>query len=960
MPIRFKTDHNVSAYDQFIEAHAKGKPAYLVTATRTVTVQKHTPAQARVAQARNRAKTITFGVSAHLQQNESVSNYALHALRDLRDAVRIEPSEEVCDKLIRVGGLIKRDYDQAVRQNKCPADKSAEIEKLFKELVLFATSEQLEEMQIQERIDKHREPSPDKIKKYKDVQLTAEVDKRFAKEFDQYKETDAFKRLSPTQQAIKKAEMREFFNEQVYNEKIKGNIDAGFYDPAVIHNEMTKLFKDIPLDPIPDDISAEPRVTGRSELDDFIAKEVEKYHGHLTPDQRHYIKSDMEDMTRLYLRAYPGKTPADAMRLARDLIRRIVYQERYDKGSLTGSDHGAQHAHGNWQFAKQLISQGPKQTDFNDKDLFMMGLVHMLHDIGYTTGLSSRSFECCKDHPFIGAAMIDAEKEYFDRFLDPESTHVLKYCIVNHAIAYPNLTPDAQLYGGMHMKLIRAVTSISDACALTFDRKTQEFWENPKALMTLARLKVFITDYPQYAGKFKAVGESLWTDSALDQNNPLDRQAEKIFKSVWDDLFKLASEYEMVGVDPADVEKRRQLFREAITHQFNTFTAHTTLGQYAARVTGLFSVPNPSQNVGEPKYKPGVDMTPSLMYGVLHDLFGADQANLSFKKLFDEFGGDIGAFAQQIEDTGRQFAHAPAHAHAHHAATVPVPVGCAMVNIHPEFAPPHHTKTADLHLRPHTHGRSHTLHLQKKQNTLKRVVEHIQAVYSSEVMPRKNKAHALGEFAKLRGAFTQQHLNDFFRNEIVAKISIQPADPAFLEITEIMTMLQDTAIYQPIIEADKIFADILKPLTDVLTVDPFTKIKPGIVKKYHEDLAQIRKILDKPDAKKELDKLNEEFIKSVKKGPPPIADVGLLERALSSVSLVLFAQGAPRYKIAAAERRFVTIQNILKTALASDSEYAFMFRVLEPGAKLTPQVLQRAKAEKADLIKKMMEDIGVR
>jgi len=194
--------------------------------------------------------------------------------------------------------------------------------------------------------------------------------------------------------------------------------------------------------------------------------------------------------------------------------------------------------------------------------------------------------------------------------------------------------------------MVRAVTSISDACAVTYDRKTQEFWEQPGALLALSRLKLFLTQYPAYRGilSHPSIIENEW--AGLDSNNIMDKMAHDIFQGTKQDLLTLAESYDLAP-------DRVELFKQAINSQFNAFTANTTLGQYGAVLTGVEAVANEGFENGGAKFTPQFNMAPSLMYGVLRDLFGADQANEAFKKLVEEAGGQLKDIQNEIEVMGR-------------------------------------------------------------------------------------------------------------------------------------------------------------------------------------------------------------------------------------------------------------------------------------------------------------------
>lgn len=434
------------------------------------------------------------------------------------------------------------------------------------------------------------------------------------------------------------ARMKEVAARQAYRNDLPGKIADGAYNPKVIKAEIRQELQVGAVDSVPLDMRdlADVKEEVRMELTRIMSVPGIG----LTREQARFIRHDANHLLDLYAKAYPNKTVEQQYILARDVVRAVVYQEMHDKSSFTGSDHGAKHVHHNTKNADGL-HEHMEHGDYNPKDQFLEHLIHAYHDMGYTVGLGAVNFDCCKDHPFIGAKMIEENEDYFVGLLDADSYEVLKDSILCHAIAVFDMTPDAVETNGIHRNMVRAVTSISDACAVTYDRKTQEFWEQPKALVSLSRLKLFLTQYPAYKGILSnpAIIQDEW--AGLDQNNLMDKMAHDIFKGTKTRLLELAESYDLAP-------DRKDLFKQAINSQFNAFTVNTTLGQYGARLTGVEAVANDDAAGGNPKYIPQFNMAPSIMYGVLKDLFGQDQAAEAFKKLVEEAGGSLKDIQDEI------------------------------------------------------------------------------------------------------------------------------------------------------------------------------------------------------------------------------------------------------------------------------------------------------------------------
>ncbi len=446
---------------------------------------------------------------------------------------------------------------------------------------------------------------------------------------------EALAKLPPEKRAIAIAALKESAYQETYDTQLQGCIDGRFYDPEIIPYDIECLLGEA--------VHLKRPVVSSDELESLLKQEVGRYrvHDKLNQAQAARLEQDAIAVAKLYGKAFPGKSFRDAFFLVSDLIRIATYQEYYDKASFSGSDHGSKHIHHNILGSLALHKGMRKGEDFSSKDQLIEMLTHFYHDIGYTVGLSSTNFDCCKDHPFIGAKMIECNREYFIHYLDESSYKALHRSVLYHAIVYPDLTAREE-ENGIHPNMIRAATSISDACAVTYDRKTQEFWEQPRAIVALARLKSFLVLFPQYQKKLGGdIANGKWT--GYDETNPLDKMAYDVFMNTESELYRMMQDYDIP-------QEKRELFDQAIRQQFNAFTAKITLGQYGAVLAGIEAVRNAGKtDAGAPDYLPQVNIGISIAYGVLKDLFGEDQAQGSFKKLVEEFGGDMKDLHLQLQ-----------------------------------------------------------------------------------------------------------------------------------------------------------------------------------------------------------------------------------------------------------------------------------------------------------------------
>lgn len=532
---------------------------------------------------------------------------------------------------------------------------------------------------------------------------------------------------------ITEAHLKEVAARMVYRKTLPEKIDRGFYKPAVIASEIQQKLG-VHFDFIP------PNMRTIADVKQELKRELENIQGtaELTSHQMHYIRHDVFEILNLYTKAYPNKSREQQYILARDVMYAISYQEIFDKGSFTGSDHGSKHVHHN-SAAADGLHEHMDHRDYNAKDRFLEHLVHAYHDMGYTVGLAAQNFACCKDHPFIGAKVIEENKDYFVTLLDQDSFEILHDCILCHAIAMPDLTPDATLSGGIHRNLVRAVTSISDACAVTYDRKTQEFWEQPDSLLALTRLRLFLTQYPRYKTTLAdpKITQDEW--AGLDRKKPIDKLAHDVFQATKNELLKAADSYPLA-------EDRRELFKQAIQSQFNAFTANVTIGQYGGVLTGVESVRNEDAPFGDPKYLPQFNIAPSIIYGVLKDLFGQDQAQEAFKKLLAEFGGNI----TDIEKDITQMAEAMEKGIK--KPSVVKRSGLALFHIQPVL---------DVLVPVKERDKAHKKHLTHLQANLRRVTAEVRTLYQKAPLDMQTKFEIIAELQKIRTGDSEMNFNQY-------------------------------------------------------------------------------------------------------------------------------------------------------------------------------------------------------
>lgn len=686
---------------------------------------------------------------------------------------------------------------------------------------------------------------------------------------------EKIKLLREPQLSIYKAHLKEQVIKEVYEKELPKRIWEGCYNPALIPHEIDKL-----LGPA---VKVSRMKLNKDNLYMCFEIEAQRYATHLTKHQLNYIKTDVIDTIKLYLKAYPDKSCRDAFVLGRDLIRFAVYQEIFDKASFSGSDHGSKHIHHNIENAISLHGNMQATVDYSDKDMFIERLIHFYHDIGYTVGLAANSFSCCKDHPLIGAKMIEENRDYFEYYLDKESTDVLWNGVLLHAIAMPDLTPDIKATKGIYPKMVRAITSISDACAVTYDRKTQEFWEQPATLIALIRLRLFLTKYPQYIARLALIGKGEW--ELLDKGNSLDVMAHDVFHHTKRILLK--------AVEKSDVlPQKKELFRQAILQQFNSFTTTITLGQFGGMLIGVSSFKNEETGKDAPKFTPQFDMAPSIIYGTLQDLFGAETAQASFKKLVDEFGGDLGMLAKEINEIVKN--GDPNHM----SASKVVKTGNARFKI-----------LGHYHLDPANK------HLDEMQHVLHTVAEKVEAISRSQYMTLSQKQRIMQDLIRFRQGTLNgcSSFSDFISEFILPNLSIYQSAEAVRDI-QLLTAAVKEGVFLEIRRSDAVWHDSFKALNEGI----FNSIRSEI-DTFKRELEKMKSGLEEKKNLARIAELQAALINAARNAAN--IDLASFEKCLNAVVSGILANASV---FAKTEKQFCTLENAIKLVLVSEEEYHFM------------------------------------
>lgn len=504
----------------------------------------------------------------------------------------------------------------------------------------------------EQEIQKHRKPEVGG-KKYSDTALTEKYVKDKLTEL-----TNEFK-LQHGGRDPKKAEaskLKEQAQQFVYDTYLKDPVDQGFYNPKVIAAEIKRVLE--VGDEIPPHIDSQESAMKAigEELDKFnipVFEQGRKQSQVLTNELRKHLEKDIAKTMKQYKSVYPEKSWEDAFVLCRDMARAAVYQVIFDKTSFTGSDHGVLHIHHNSKNGDHMHKH-MDEGDVSDKAKLLSRIMHFYHDIGYSVG--ETSFAAKKDHPFIGAAFIDANKEYFEHYLGADETNILKKSILYHAI----VSFDSKV--GDDLAMVRFTTSNSDACAVSADQKTQSFWrEHPETILSLAKLKQFLTMYPEYGGFDKLANANIMKNPEkvfklkddktvpLDLSeknfvNPLDYRAWSVFSTVRKELMDVANRQELP-------EEEKKAFLEAIENNFNSLSGEIVLAQYGAELQDVSVEKNPDPN--GPKYLPAVEVAPSPLYSILQSAYSTELAGKNIRKVLnEEYGAPLEEIDRALDQVG--------------------------------------------------------------------------------------------------------------------------------------------------------------------------------------------------------------------------------------------------------------------------------------------------------------------
>lgn len=130
--------------------------------------------------------------------------------------------------------------------------------------------------------------------------------------------------------------------------------------------------------------------------------------------------------------ARTSASPAEVQMLVQDSIDKLVYQEmRAWKRQV--SDHGIRHIVGdlvmNERISNALINGG---INIKPSDRFMMAVIAVNHDLGYTMGDARTTLEGTKKHKQYSQEWFDNERESFKHFFTDAQLDLMSDAIAHH------------------------------------------------------------------------------------------------------------------------------------------------------------------------------------------------------------------------------------------------------------------------------------------------------------------------------------------------------------------------------------------------------------------------------------------------------------------------------------------------------------------------------------------------
>lgn len=431
---------------------------------------------------------------------------------------------------------------------------------------------------------------------------------------------------------IKLSEISEKAVSRAVQENLPLVIAVGFIEPGQWHKKILDLLEG-PSEKIskqyPHLLEKEEEyiVTKRADISLYVEVTLSRYveNGKLLPKQKGEILEEIEDLITHYQTVFPNKEIHSLCGLCLMAARNMVYQEYYNGAVFTGCDHGVKHIRHSILMANKCIKHLIRWA-INERDIFAIQLVHIFHAFGYSIGFAG-------DHSIVSAAFLNANRRFLVDVLDEDMFDAVVRSVEKHPYIHPDFTPEMnRSRNKVQSSFVRAVTSLSYYCSLATNGKTQDFWMDLEAMLIASRLKVFVTNHPEYGDKFNPPRPQTYAENYRNQligsPNAMDRLAAEIYDGVLQDCKKLIKD------TPGMPEHIKERFLRGIEQNFSYFAANLVVGQVGVTIEEVVLIPREGASI---KFVPSFDIPPSTLYSILEVGFGDEEPFSANDKLLKEF-----------------------------------------------------------------------------------------------------------------------------------------------------------------------------------------------------------------------------------------------------------------------------------------------------------------------------------
>jgi len=129
----------------------------------------------------------------------------------------------------------------------------------------------------------------------------------------------------------------------------------------------------------------------------------------------------------------PGRfNPTQLQELVTSSIDKLIYQEVRAWERQLG-DHGIRHIWSNIDFQNRILTaMGSAGIKITDEDRFLVNLVMINHDLGYTVGEARTSLQASKFHPEYSRQWFESERDFFGKYFSEDQLDEMEHYILNH------------------------------------------------------------------------------------------------------------------------------------------------------------------------------------------------------------------------------------------------------------------------------------------------------------------------------------------------------------------------------------------------------------------------------------------------------------------------------------------------------------------------------------------------